>query len=255
MAKQPKPVSYIAAHIRRVLKDGGSAPHSAEVQWFFKEQVKSRGWYTNELRKLALRFRRNLLTDCGLAYMVEVADNLFRGEVLEEDGLAVELLRKNIGDFGDKEFRLFESWIGRVGNWASHDSLVSYLIGPMIAAEPKRKAVVFRWAKSKNRWYRRAASVALIGGTRQLMFFPDTVRLTELLLKDEDDMVQKGLGWLLRETVKHNRGPAVPYLLAIRDRTPRLVLRTACETLPQPLKDSVLGSRQPARHTGASNTR
>jgi len=30
-----KPVGYIADHIRRVLKDGGSAPHAAEVQWFF----------------------------------------------------------------------------------------------------------------------------------------------------------------------------------------------------------------------------
>lgn len=198
MQKQPKPAPYIAAHIRRVLKDGGSAPHSAEVQCFFKEQVKSRGWYTNELRKVASRFHRALLNDCGLAYMVKVADELFRGEVLEEDGLAVELLRKNIDDFGGTEFQLFESWIGRVSNWASHDSLVSYLIGPMIAAESKRKSVVFRWAKSKNRWYRRAACVALIRGSREQLFFPDIVRLTELLLEEEDEMVQKGLGWLLR---------------------------------------------------------
>jgi len=36
--------SYIADHIRRVLKDGGSAPHSEDVQHFFKEEIKSRGW-------------------------------------------------------------------------------------------------------------------------------------------------------------------------------------------------------------------
>src|SRR5512142_3249240 len=96
----PKPVPYIAAHIRRVLKDGGSAPHSEEVQHFFKEQVKSRGWYTSELRKVSLRFRRALLNDCGLIYALQVADNLFQGQVLEEDGLAVELLRNSVADFG-----------------------------------------------------------------------------------------------------------------------------------------------------------
>ena len=241
-----KPVQYIAAHIRRVLKDGGSAPHSVEVQWFFKEQVKSRGWYTNELRKVALRFRRSLLDDCGLAYMVQVADDLFRGEVLEEDVLAVELLKKSIDEFGDNEFRLFESWIGRVSNWASHDSLV-YLLASMIVAEPKRRSAAFRWAKSQNRWYRRAACVALIRGTRQQMFFDDIKRLTETLLTDPDDMVQKGLGWLLRETAKYNRYSALPYLMEIRDRAPRLVLRTACETLPPAMKAEVLGTRAKRR--------
>ena len=45
-------------------------------------------------------------------------------------------------------------------------------------------------------------------------------------------MVQKGLGWLLRETAKFDAKRTVPYLMKIRGRAPRLVLRTACETLP-----------------------
>jgi 3-methyladenine DNA glycosylase AlkD len=45
-------------------------------------------------------------------------------------------------------------------------------------------------------------------------------------------MVQKGLGWLLRVTAKVDPEQTVPYLLKIRARSPRLVLRTACETLP-----------------------
>jgi len=41
---------------------------------------------------------------------------------------------------------------------------VHYLIGPMIAAKPSRAKNVFRWAKSPDRWHRRAACVALIQG-------------------------------------------------------------------------------------------
>ena len=52
-----------------------------------------------------------------------------------------------------------------------------------------------------------------------------------MLLPSDDDMVQKGLGWLLREATKANPKQTVDYLITIRDRTPRLVLRTACETL------------------------
>ena len=63
-AKTP---AYIAQHIRRVLKDGGSAPHTEEVQHFFKHEVKSRGWYTAELRKVAKRFRRTILAEQRIA--------------------------------------------------------------------------------------------------------------------------------------------------------------------------------------------
>src|SRR5512135_1865000 len=94
--KRMKPPSYIAAHIRRVIQDGASAPHAAEVQHFFKEEVASRGWYTAELRKVAYRFHRVLLNEHGLDYLVAVADQLFHGRVLEEKSMAIMLLEKSV---------------------------------------------------------------------------------------------------------------------------------------------------------------
>ena len=82
-----KTPSYIAKHIRTVLKNGGSAPHAIEVQRFFKHEVQSRGWYTDELRKVAVRFRRTIIAENGSPFLLQVADQLFRGEVLEEKNL------------------------------------------------------------------------------------------------------------------------------------------------------------------------
>ena len=234
--------AYIAAHIRRVLKDGGSAPHSEEVQWFFKEEIRSRGWYTAELRKVAVRFRRTLLREMGQPFLLQVADKLFSGRVLEEKVFAVLLLETLTADFGDAEFRLFESWLPRIKSWADHDGLVHYLISPMVAAKPSRVRYAFRWARSQKRWFRRAACVALIRGARQKMFLPEIKRLSRFLLFDEDDMVQKGLGWLLRETAKYDARRTVPYLMSIRKRAPRLLLRTACETLPPRTRKKILAA-------------
>ena len=135
---------------------------------------------------------------------------------------------------------MFESWLDRISSWADHDGLVHYLIAPMVAAKPARVKNVFRWAKSRDRWHRRAACVALIRGTRQKQFFPEITKLSDSLLSDEDDMVQKGLGWLLRETAKYDAKRTVPYLMKIRERAPRLVLRTACETLPAEVRMRIL---------------
>jgi 3-methyladenine DNA glycosylase AlkD len=242
MPKRRITPEYIAAHIRRVLKDGGSAPHAEGVQWFFKEEVKSRGWYTAELRKVAVRFRRTIIREQGLDFLVRVADRLFRGRVLEEKVFAVFVLENLTDELGDKEFRLFESWLSRITSWADHDGLVHYLISPMVAAKASRARSVFGWAKSRNRWHRRAACVALIRGARQKMVLPQIKRLTKLLLHDQDDMVQKGLGWLLRETAKHDAVATIPFLLQIRTRAPRLVLRTACETLPPAQRKRILAA-------------
>jgi 3-methyladenine DNA glycosylase AlkD len=242
MPKREITSAYIADHIRRVLLDGGSAPHAEGVQHFFKEEIKSRGWYTGELRKVALRFRRAIVREQNLPFLVKVADELFSGDVLEEKVFAVLLLEKLTDQFGDSEFKLFQSWLKRISSWAEHDGLAHYLIAPMVAAKPSRVRNVIRWAESRDRWHRRAACVALIQGTRQKMFFPHIVRLSNRLLSDPDNMVQKGLGWLLRETAKADARRTVPYLVRIRTRASRLVLRTACETLPVEAKKRILTS-------------
>jgi 3-methyladenine DNA glycosylase AlkD len=72
------------------------------------------------------------------------------------------------------------------------------------------------------------------------MFFPATAKLSDSLLGDQDDMVQKGLAWLLRETAKFDPKRTIPYLTKIRARAPRLVLRTACETLSLSVKKKIL---------------
>jgi len=234
----------VATKIRRALKDGGSAEHATGVQWFFKEEIKSHGWYTADLRRAVRRCRKEILHEREFHFLIEVADQLFSGPVLEEKVAAIFLLENLTAECGDAEFKLFESWLDRISSWADHDGLVHYLVAPMVAAKAARTKFVFRWARSPDRWHRRAACVALIRGAREKMFFPETVKLSDLLLADNDDMVQKGLGWLLRETAKFDAKRTVPYLMKIRGRAPRLVLRTACETLPTAVKRKILAQRE-----------
>jgi 3-methyladenine DNA glycosylase AlkD len=152
----------IAAQVRQALKSGGSSEPAAGVQWFFKDEIQSHGWYTADLRRAARRSRQQIRREFGLDFLVNVADQLFSGAVLEEKVVAVFLLEKLDSEFGDREFKLFVSWLDRISSWADHDGLVHYLISPMVAAKPARVKDAFRWSKSPNRWCRRAACVALI---------------------------------------------------------------------------------------------
>ncbi|MGH9492565.1 MAG: DNA alkylation repair protein [Terriglobales bacterium] len=232
MRRKPATPAAWTAHLRQRLRDGGSPAIARSTQRFFTEPVRCYGWKTAELRRFARQTQREVLAEGGLPLLLDVADRLFAGKFTDEKNLAVLLLENQTKHFGDTEFRRFERWLHRITNWSEHDALVHYLIGPLVASDRRRVARALAWARSEDLWHRRAAAVSLIHATRRRLFFREITWLSDQLLTDENDMVQKGLGWLLRETAKAAPARTVPYLMKIRLRAPRLVLRTACETLP-----------------------
>ena len=178
--------------IVRHLRAHGSPAHAAGVQQSFSEPVRSHGWYTADLRRYARTLHAQVAADQAL--LLDVAERLFAGAVLEEKALAVTMLEPSLKRFGGAEFARFERSIGKVSSWADHDALTMYLIGPMMVAEPARAKRTLRWAASPSRWRRRAAAVSLIHGVRKGLFEQQAVAVTERLLDDRDDMVQKAWG-------------------------------------------------------------
>jgi len=237
---RPKSAAAWSQDLKQRLRAGGSAALARSTQRFFTEPVRSYGWKTAALRRFARRSQREIFAEGRLPLLLQVASRLFSGQVTEEKYLAVLLLENRTRDFGHAEFRRFERWLPRITNWAEHDALVHCLIGPMMLADRRRVARAFLWVRSGNVWHRRAAAVSLIRATRRRLYFREITRLSGQLLSDPNQMVQKGLGWLLREAAKADPARTVPYLMRIRARAPRLVLRTACETLPPATRKRIL---------------
>src|SRR5713226_7793208 len=109
MARRKVTPRSVADEIRRSLKTGGSVERSASVQRFFKEEVQSHGWRTADLRRASIRWRREILQQSDLEFLLRVADNLFTGAVNEEKNVAVFLLEDITPRFGDEEFETLES--------------------------------------------------------------------------------------------------------------------------------------------------
>ena len=138
MPRKRTPTS-VAREIRHRLKADGLGADAKGVQWFFQEEIKSHGWRTARLRRLARQYRRALEQEHGLDFVVGVADRLFSGRVLEEKVFAVLLLENLTARFDDSHFGLFEGWLDRISTWADHDGLVHYLIAPMIKGKPPER--------------------------------------------------------------------------------------------------------------------
>ncbi len=227
--------------VDRILRGRASPAIANQMQRFFTEPVDAYGWRTDDVRRLARRVRRELVAAGEGELLLPLAEKLFALPKSEHWSLGVFLLEGRTRHFDGADFRRLEGWLPRLRNWSDCDALSIYLLGPMIVAKPDRARRVFRWARSPSCWQRRAAAASLVPAARRQLCRREILRLAEMLLEDDDEMVQKGVGWLLREAGKARHPGVVGFLLRVKRRAPRLVLRTACEKLPSAQRRRILG--------------
>ena len=120
-------------------------------------------------------------------------------------------------------FGLFTRWLDRyVANWGHTDGLSLWLLGASIANEPGLIGELDAWTGAKNRWKRRAAAVALVPSARRGLHTREIFRIAQPLIPDEDDMVRKGVGWLLKETYPKKPAEVMRFLMPRRGGASRV---------------------------------
>ena len=160
------------------------------------------------------------------------AEALLAGGKLEEGALAIHFCRRFSKHYGAREFRTFERWLGcYAGNWAIADGLAGWLLAACIVNEPALIGRLPAWTRSRNRWKRRAAAVALLQEAKSGKSTSAVLDIAARLIHDPDEMVQKGVGWLLKETYPLKPREMTDFLAPLAPGVPRLVLRIAAEKM------------------------
>ena len=116
----------------------------------------------------------------------------------------------------------------------------NHTIGDLIQKYPETAAEVKSWAKSGNRWLKRASAVSFIIPAKKGLFLEDAFEICDVLLTDTDDMVQKGYGWLLKEESRKHQTKVFDYVVKNRKVMPRTALRYAIELMPRELKEEAM---------------
>ena len=229
------------ASIRAGLRAQADEEFRKGVENFFREPVDAYGVRGPEVKIVARGAWREVKTwpDTALS---KLATELWKSGKIEEAGIAILLYRRRVKQCGAREFKLFERWIDRyVHNWASCDGVASWLLAASIGNEPALIGQLDAWVNSRNRWKRRAAVVALLQEAKRGRNAAAIFRTAGALLGDPDDMVQKGVGWVLKETYPKKPAEVMKFLLPRAARTPRLVLRLAAEKMTPADRARLLG--------------
>jgi 3-methyladenine DNA glycosylase AlkD len=212
------------------------------MQRYFKGAVRAYGVSAPKVRKLSQEIYRNV-KPWPAAQRNRFCTDLFRGGLMEEGALAIYLYRRFARTCAECEFKLFERWIDRfVDNWAWCDGVSSWLVAASLANAPSLIDQIPAWTASKNRWKRRAAAVALVPFARRGRQIETILDIADRLRQDSDDMVRKGVGWLLKDAYPARPREVVRFLTATEPPFPRLVLRIAAEKMTAAGRRAVLAS-------------
>ena len=229
-------MNNILAQIREELKANTDQQIQKSFQRFFKEQVKYYGVKTEVVGKIAKKYWKQVKT-LDKQTIFKLCEELYRSDYTEEAFIVSFWLPNYIEHLEPSDLATFKVWIERyINNWAKCDGFCNHTIGDLIQKYPESLSEVKSWAKSKNRWLKRAAAVSLIVPAKKGDFMQEAFEICDVLLGDEDDMVQKGYGWLLKEESRKHQKEVFDYVVKNRKVMPRTALRYAIELMPQELK-------------------
>ena len=114
------------------------------------------------------------------------------------------------------------------------------LIGPLIVAHPELAPRLRVWSRDRNMWVRRASIVGLIPLARKGESLDLLYEIAKRLHADREDLIQKAVGWALREAGKSDPARLERYLRANGASIPRTTLRYAIERFPEAKRRDLL---------------
>jgi len=208
---------------------------------YFKEEIETSGWKIPKVRALGKEYVRKFKAEkYDAAKILELTQKLFMTARMEEVTLALEILRHYHNIYTPQLFSIFSSWSKHLTNWAHTDDFSTHHVGKLISMDKNLFKQLLNWTTSENRWIRRSSAVALVPEARKGNMLDEVFRVASKLMKDKDDMVQKGVGWLLKEASRNHPLEVAAFLSKWKDKTARRVLCIACEKMPAGLKETVL---------------
>jgi 3-methyladenine DNA glycosylase AlkD len=213
--------------------------------WFFKtgpgqygDGDKFLGVTVPEQRKIAKKFR-----DLPLKDVEKLIVSPWHEERLT--GLFILVLQfKKADEPGQKAiYDFYISHTKNVNNWDLVDSSAGYIVGPWLDGRPEKMKVLEKLAKSDELWERRIAMIATssyINSGRA----DEALQIAEILIDDKHDLIQKAVGWMLREIGKKvDRGLLVNFLDKHAATMPRTALRYAIEHFDAPTRAKYLQAK------------
>jgi 3-methyladenine DNA glycosylase AlkD len=247
----------VAKTALRELKRAGKAARAKAAARYFQayERVMFFGVDIPTVRRMASAIR----SSAGRAWTIDearrFASTMIARPELEAKALGIILLGRFQREFDRSLLSDVRRWLERsCHDWASTDGLCVDVVAPLVVAQPELRRVLRGWRRSPQLYVRRASAVGLIGLARRGQHLDEAYAAARALAADDHHLMQKAVGWLLREAGKTDPAQLDRFLRAHGHRLGRTAVRYAIERFPEDRRRELLAVTKPI-HTTARRLR
>lgn len=193
------------------------------------------GISVGEQRKIAKRYRKIALP---------LVERLLHSNIHEHRLVALLILveqfkqgtqdeRKNIVDLYLRNTK----WIN---NWDLVDLSAPKILGEYLKKKPK--TILCTLAESEDLWERRISVISTFAFIRNGEY-DASLKIAEMLVTDEHDLIHKAVGWMLREIGKRDQAKEEAFLMNHYRTMPRTMLRYSIEKFDKHKKQFYMSAR------------
>lgn len=218
--------------IRKKLQQLGSEEKAKVLQRFFKtgpgeygEGDVFIGVRVPNLRKLVKEYQ-----DITIKEVMQ----LLKSSIHEERLFALLILVSKYSKGNETlKKRIYELYLQNtkfINSWDLVDGSAQHIVGAFLM--DKSKEPIYRLAKSNSLWERRIAILSTLYFIKHDNY-SETLKISKILLTDEQDLIHKAVGWMLREIGKRHISTEEMFLKKYYKRMPRTMLRYAIEKFPE----------------------
>ncbi len=229
--------------LERLARPAGAAGGFDASRYFRGEA--DLGFYnvgTQQVRALAKQIDEANRTRWTIEHAAAFAESLIADRFLEVKSVGIEVMARYRQSFTPRLLPVWKRWLARnhSANWATTDAICGSLIGPLLVRYPELAEPVRGWSRDRNMWVRRASAVALIPSVRRGAALDIAYDVARTLHGDTEDLIQKAVGWLLREAGKTDAARLERYLRKNGPSVPRTTVRYAIERFPDARRRALL---------------
>lgn len=179
-----------------------------------------------EVRKLVRQYYKDISLEDDI--------KLLHSKIHEERLCAVLILVAKFEKADEKEkgeiYTIYLKNAKYVNNWDLVDLSAPNIVGNYLLVKDRK--ILYKLAKSKNLWEKRISILSTYTFIRESQF-EDTIKISEIFLKDDHDLIHKAVGWMLREVGKRDQAVEEKFLKKYYKTMPRTMLRYAIEKFPE----------------------
>lgn len=226
--------------LRKDLRKSANKEKALVMQKFFKTGVGEYGFgdiflglTVPQSRTVAIKYNKMDIEDISVLLKSEIhEERLIALLILVNQFQTEELLQRRIYEFYLKNTKF-------INNWDLVDLSSDKIVGGYLSDKPKD--VLYKLAKSQNIWEKRIAMISTYNFIKNNEF-EDALGIAEILIDDKNDLVQKAVGWMLREVGNRNLKIEERFLKKHYKNMGRTALRYSIEKFPEEVRKSYLAS-------------